>query len=250
MSDHDALLHAIAEHPEEDTPRLMYADWLEEYGDPDRADFARNQIALAQPGINAAERYPLVKKNVFYLNNWVPHWKAQLPRLDGIIWGDFNRGLIEEVQAESESRVVNYAAAVFAVPGIHILRLRRLRNGAALARLPEVARLRALKMVSARAGAAAVRALLVSPHLGRLRVLDLHDTGADDAVAADLAAGRFPELTELWLGSNVISDAGAFTLANALHLPTLQLLDLRNNFIADHATRAMLLRHFGTKVKL
>lgn len=32
MNDHDALLCAIGEHPEENTPRLMYADWIKERG--------------------------------------------------------------------------------------------------------------------------------------------------------------------------------------------------------------------------
>lgn len=250
MSDHDALLRAIGEQPEEDTPRLMYADWLDENDEPERADFVRNQIELARPGLSAADRFPLVRKNVYYFNNWVPRWKAELPRFDGVAWGDFNRGLIEEVQAESEARVVNHAAAIFGVPGVHVVRLRRLRNGAALARLAHVARLRALKMVSARAGTAAVRALLASPHLGRLNVLDLHGNDTNDAVAADLAAGSFPDLAELWLGSNAITDAGALALANSPHLPTLRLLDLRGNRVADDATRIALLRRFGSALKL
>ncbi len=49
---------------------------------------------------------------------------AQLPQLSGIAWGDFNRGLIEEVQARNEKPIVKRAAEIFAVPGIHILRLR------------------------------------------------------------------------------------------------------------------------------
>ena len=41
MSDEKALLAAIWEHPHEDTPRLMYADWLDEHGQPERAEFIR-----------------------------------------------------------------------------------------------------------------------------------------------------------------------------------------------------------------
>jgi uncharacterized protein (TIGR02996 family) len=39
-----ALLAAIVAHPDEDTPRLMYADWLDENGDPARAEFIRLHI--------------------------------------------------------------------------------------------------------------------------------------------------------------------------------------------------------------
>jgi uncharacterized protein (TIGR02996 family) len=48
MSDEDALLTAIAAHPDEDTPRLMYADWLDEHGQPLRAEFIRVQIEIAR----------------------------------------------------------------------------------------------------------------------------------------------------------------------------------------------------------
>lgn len=43
-----ALLKAIKAHPDEDTPRLMYADWLQERGQDDRAEFIRLQCELAR----------------------------------------------------------------------------------------------------------------------------------------------------------------------------------------------------------
>jgi uncharacterized protein (TIGR02996 family) len=51
MTDGDALLQAIRDHPEEDTPRLAYADWLDEHGKAakvGRADFIRTQVELAR----------------------------------------------------------------------------------------------------------------------------------------------------------------------------------------------------------
>ena len=33
MDDGDALYRAILAHPGEDTPRLAYADWLQEHGE-------------------------------------------------------------------------------------------------------------------------------------------------------------------------------------------------------------------------
>lgn len=46
MSDQDALLAAIRQSPDDDAPRLIYADWLDEHGDPDRAEFIRLQIKI------------------------------------------------------------------------------------------------------------------------------------------------------------------------------------------------------------
>jgi uncharacterized protein (TIGR02996 family) len=44
MTHHNGFLQDIIEHPEEDAPRLIYADWLEDNGDPDRARFIRVSI--------------------------------------------------------------------------------------------------------------------------------------------------------------------------------------------------------------
>lgn len=48
MSDGDALEAAIRSCPEEDAPRLIFADWLEERGDDTRAEFVRLQCELAR----------------------------------------------------------------------------------------------------------------------------------------------------------------------------------------------------------
>ncbi len=44
MSDREAFVAAIAANPADDLPRLVFADWLDEHGDPERAEFIRTQI--------------------------------------------------------------------------------------------------------------------------------------------------------------------------------------------------------------
>lgn len=46
MTPHDAFLADIIAHPGDDAPRLIYADWLEEHGQPERADFIRVQCEI------------------------------------------------------------------------------------------------------------------------------------------------------------------------------------------------------------
>lgn len=41
-----AFLAVIAENPDDDTPRLVFADWLQDNGQPERAEFIRAQIEL------------------------------------------------------------------------------------------------------------------------------------------------------------------------------------------------------------
>lgn len=47
MDEKTALLRAILENPDDDTVRLVYADFLEERGEGERAEFIRVQCALA-----------------------------------------------------------------------------------------------------------------------------------------------------------------------------------------------------------
>lgn len=47
FTDSDALLAAIRESPQDDAPRLIYADWLDENGQAERAEFLRVQCELA-----------------------------------------------------------------------------------------------------------------------------------------------------------------------------------------------------------
>jgi uncharacterized protein (TIGR02996 family) len=47
MTQEEAFLRAIIDHPADDAPRLIYADWLDERGDP-RGEFIRVLCALAE----------------------------------------------------------------------------------------------------------------------------------------------------------------------------------------------------------
>jgi len=48
VSEDAALLAAIRQAPDDDAPRLIYADWLDEHGQPERAEFIRVQIGLSR----------------------------------------------------------------------------------------------------------------------------------------------------------------------------------------------------------
>jgi uncharacterized protein (TIGR02996 family) len=48
MTHHEGFLAAILAEPEEDSHRLVYADWLDENGNSERAEFVRVQCRLAR----------------------------------------------------------------------------------------------------------------------------------------------------------------------------------------------------------
>lgn len=47
MTEREAFIEAIAADPNDDTVRLAFADWLQEHGEEDRAEFVRLSYALA-----------------------------------------------------------------------------------------------------------------------------------------------------------------------------------------------------------
>ena len=102
MTDHDALLRAIVENPAEDTPRLMYADWLDDHADgfasPDsaraRAALIRDDVLMAQRDEYdpARLRWELIEKPLREREPWV---KEVLPAAQRAVPPDapvFRRG--------------------------------------------------------------------------------------------------------------------------------------------------------------
>lgn len=108
MSDGDALFQAILAAPDDDAPRLVYADWLDEAGDPDRAEFVRVQCRLARlpfyepdhPGLRdrAAELY--VRHMAEWQFDWLPPRQV------------FRRGFVEEVTLRADL-FARHARALF-----------------------------------------------------------------------------------------------------------------------------------------
>src|SRR5262245_20537259 len=95
MTDKDALLRNICAHPEDDAPRLVYADWLEEHGegaDLARADFIRAQVALARAAPDDPAIPSLRQREKRALRGNRARWLAERPA-----WaakGDFHRGFL------------------------------------------------------------------------------------------------------------------------------------------------------------
>lgn len=61
MDREQGFLDAIWEHPDDDVPRWIYADWLEEQGNP-RGEFIRIQCALAGTGLGESQRRELERR--------------------------------------------------------------------------------------------------------------------------------------------------------------------------------------------
>lgn len=49
MSERESFIRAIVENPEDNTVRLVFADWLQENGESERAEFIRDGVAVCYP---------------------------------------------------------------------------------------------------------------------------------------------------------------------------------------------------------
>jgi uncharacterized protein (TIGR02996 family) len=73
MPDRESFVAAIAAAPDDDLPRLVFADWLDEHGEPDRAEFIRLQIQ-SHNATDPAERRALDERvSELYRDHW-PTW--------------------------------------------------------------------------------------------------------------------------------------------------------------------------------
>jgi uncharacterized protein (TIGR02996 family) len=90
----DAFLRAILQDPDDDVPRLVYADWLDERGDP-RGEFIRVQCRLATLGPEDARRPSLVRVERGLLERHRDEWLGPLRPLASR-WA-FRRGFLDLV---------------------------------------------------------------------------------------------------------------------------------------------------------
>ncbi|MFL5341256.1 MAG: TIGR02996 domain-containing protein [Gemmataceae bacterium] len=78
MVDEPAFLAAILAAPDDDGPRLVYADWLEERGDTDRSEFIRVQIELTRRPVDPARQRHLRRRESDLLKRHRDEWLKPL----------------------------------------------------------------------------------------------------------------------------------------------------------------------------
>jgi uncharacterized protein (TIGR02996 family) len=109
MTRDEAFLQTICENPDDDVPRLVYADWLEEHGDADRAEFIRVQIELAKMDRGDPRRSALAVREAELLRAGEAAWRKEWPAPVGFTWGSLRRGFPEAMVLDLEaSRGVDY----------------------------------------------------------------------------------------------------------------------------------------------
>ena len=229
MISEEAFRLAILDRPDDDGPRLVFADWLEEEGDAERAELIRLQCGAGDP---QRERDLIARRGA--------HWAG--PVLRYVYGYSFRRGFVEEVTVEA-AMFLDLGERMFNAAPIRLVRLIQAR--AVLGRLfqsPLLSLVRALHLTACKIGNEGAILLADCPHVAGLRTLRLGENALDDqAVEALTDSPYLSNLTSLALSNNLIGDLGARLLATCASFPHLAALDLSANQIGDAGAEALAL---------
>jgi uncharacterized protein (TIGR02996 family) len=116
MSAEQGFLADIVAHPEDNAPRLVYADWLDDHDQPERAEFIRVQIELSRID-PTDDRYPeLHLRQLQLLSEHEQQWLG--PWADHLVHWRFQRGMLHEVTIQPEPFITG-GADLFARHPVH-----------------------------------------------------------------------------------------------------------------------------------
>jgi uncharacterized protein (TIGR02996 family) len=240
MTEQEAFLQAIIEEPDDDTPRLVYADWLDEHGDADRAEFIRVQCLQASLPWDDDRQSELLAREAQLLARHYEEWTAVCSdwpdREDGTPGLGFRRGFIERVLNVEPDHFLRWAPALFAACPVRDILVDLLPGTFAdLAACPYPAGLRTLRLSSFQPAEALE--ICRSPRLARLEALEvwscLHSDGAFRnllGIPGQEQPSALGSLRRLGIASNRLSEDALATLIASPLARTVTGLNLGYNF--------------------
>jgi uncharacterized protein (TIGR02996 family) len=273
-----AFLADAKANPEDDTARLVLADWLDDHAEAEedraRAEFLRLQCQRAAADDSDPDWRKWEERERELIRRFAPRW---LGPLAGLGWIG-RRGLfhlqtsarqllgcgrsltpadfawvealsLTDATAQQLERLLRWPHLIH----LHTLDLRHLQLGnasiLALARSPHVASLRTLDLAMNELTADAALALAESPHLSRVVHLDLTYNRLESRGVRHLVSSKtLGGLGTLKLARNRIDDDGALALAAAPYFGPTFCLNLYNNPGITSKGEAALEERYGERL--
>lgn len=241
MTEYDALYRAICENPDEDAPRLVLADWLDEEGSREnraRADLIRTHIHLSREEpwsptwrvLNESWE-KLRKKTMKQAKegklSWLKHLKGR-----GFLAWKLERGLVGHITVYSKRFVAEgnkyfERDPIISVKFAHLNSMQGTVSPYVLFTCPFLASAAKLHLESGFLRDSELNVLGESPLLPRLQSLAIRGTNLYTFSEAASLLRRLPALTELSLAHNgEFTDDYARAFAACPELSRLKSLDL------------------------
>ncbi len=275
MTEHAALIAAIRENPDDDTPRLVFADWLDEHDEPDRAEFIRVECELARTPDSSKRWKHLNTRAEKLFDAHTEEWAGPLAQPGVVEDYHTRRGFINLIEL-SAAQFARHAGTIFAHAPIadEVFLTARAQWGACFARSewsrvrslgvndevmtpaalprlvtsPHLTNLRELDLGFNPIGTAGGQRLRAWPHLGKLERLQLLDCGIGLHGAASVLAGLWGgRVRELGLAGNDLGDDAIGLLASS-PLPELRTLHLHDNNITATGVVKLLAAAFASQL--
>lgn len=265
MSERAAFISAILDNPDDDTARLVFADWLEEHNEKDRAEFIRLGCQHAQLVEDDPQWWPLKHRLEALEHTHYDDWQQELPpwARKGV---SFRRGFVDGFVTSATLWIKRSEKLLTTAPlsGVRLQNVRgflpQLLATSTLARLrwlslgwnnlegvmhtvaacPALANLRGFGLNLAHLHNDDAKALADSPHLGELLTLDLRNNRISEAGAIALANARtLLKLKKLEFSENRIGDRGLEALAGSPILANVWNFAVYQNGISDGGAIAL-----------
>lgn len=259
-ADHQALLDAMRDDPSDEASLLVYADWLEENSDPDRAEYIRLQREFHLLD-HEDPRFPdLFSRGQRLWRTHGKRWSQGLPAgaIGSLRYGGVARHLhctaaaflggASALQEQPLSRAtltiagkkLTALAGCPALAGVRELALDDThvteKNLATLVASPYLGELHTLRLTLTRLRPPAAEVLARSPLLGRLRTLDLGFCAHRDSALNNHWREQSTSRTHR---ANAIGDGGLAALSGAPGMERVETLVLAHNGIRAEGLRRL-----------
>ena len=234
-TDEIAFIEEIRQAPDDITPRLIYADFLEDDGNP-RGEFIRVQCELSQTSAGDSSRPALFDRERELLQEFGERWLAPVRALgvENVSHASFRCGLLERVRISADKFLQHNVELFRLLPALTCLDLRQPQAvGRQLADCDMPPQVTALDLSANHLEPSHLQTLNSAGWAAGIQSLSLQMNQLNDDVFAVLGDGNWQALRQLKVGMNRMGPAGIRSLSELPSLPILEELDLRMNPISN-----------------
>lgn len=275
----EPFLASICSSPFDDLPRLVFADWLDENGDPPRAELIRIQCQLAHPGDGTIDVTALHNRAMEMIHIHWDRWTARMPRWVRIdrFRHTFERGFIgsfemagatfvrdgatiasltpiENITLQNSTPRALASPTISRVGGLYVKPISSSRLES-LARQPDLSLLRSL-FLDASDGSRrgldktrdAIEEVLANSSLYNLLDLEVYGTPHGDAVVRAIASNPSIRLRRLSLYRSHLTADAFGELIRSPAARSLVGLYLAGNPLGDFAVRHLVESPYATQL--